>query len=368
MIYLDYNATAPLRPEAKDAMASALEIVGNPSSPHRFGRDARALIEDAREAVAKAVGALPEQILFTSGGTEANAMALKGASPQNWLVGSDAHPSLAFLFDERANRLPIDADGRIDHSDIERIVQSNAGRVTHLALVWANNETGVIHPIRDLANLATELGLTMHIDGVQWLGKGATDFAELGAMSLSISAHKIGGPAGVGALILKDVNAMPPIFAGGGQERRRRGGTENLLGIVGFGAAVKALGSIDEEASRLQRLKTRLEAELESMGARIVAQSSPRLANTTMVITPGMPSQLQLMKLDLAGIACSAGSACSSGKVEGSAVLSAMGFPGEEARRALRISMGRETTEGEIDTFLFTYRDMLNRAGAQSVA
>ena len=319
-VYLDWNATAPLAEEARTAMAEAMPVLGNPSSVHREGRTARRLVEEARARVAALAGVAPEGVVFTSGGTEANALALAG---RPWLAGATEHQSVLDHADGR--RLPVDGGGRVDPEDIP------PGAA--VALMAANNETGVLHPLDAIAGRA---GL-WHCDAVQAAGR--LDLREVAADSLSLSAHKLGGPMGVGALVLRNGRDLAgPIR--GAQERRRRGGTENLLGIVGFGAVA---GRRLEVAD----LRDRLEAGLR--GAVVHGAGAPRLGNTSCIGMPGVPNETQVMALDLAGFAVSAGAACSSGRVGASHVLEAMGVAG--ADEAIRVSLGPGTTEADVDAF-----------------
>ena len=358
--YLDHNATAPLRPEARAAMLDALDAVGNPSSVHAEGRKARAIVEEARERVADLVGVAPSQVVFTSGATEANCSVLR----VGWgaiLVSGIEHESV--LAPARANgcdviEIAIDASGavRVDAiaAALEKASARNGGPAL-LALQVANNETGVIQPVAAAAALAREWGdVILHTDAVQAAGRIPLMFDELGVDTLSLSAHKLGGPKGVGALILKDGLDIAPLVIGGGQERRRRAGTENVIGIAGFGAAASAAKQDLAGMSRIAELRDRLEREALELapGARVIGAEAPRLPNTTCLALPGMAAETLVIRFDLAGIAISAGAACSSGKVGASTVLAAMGLPDEVARSAIRVSLGWTTTEQDIAAFL----------------
>jgi len=358
--YLDHNATAPLRPEARAAMLDALDVVGNPSSVHAEGRKARAIVEEARERVADLVGVAPSQVVFTSGATESNCAVLRA----RWgaiLVSGIEHDSV--LAPARASGCDVievatDASGavRVDAiaAALDKASERN-GAPALLAVQVANNETGVIQPVAAAAALARERGgFVVHTDAVQAVGRIPLMFDELGVDTLSLSAHKLGGPKGVGALILKHDFDIAPLVMGGGQERRRRAGTENVIGIAGFGAAASAAKRDLADMARLAELRDRLEREALELapGARVIGAEAPRLPNTTCLALPGMAAETLVIRFDLAGIAISAGAACSSGKVGASTVLAAMGLPDDLARSAIRVSLGWTTTERDIDAFL----------------
>jgi cysteine desulfurase len=360
MIYLDYNATAPLREAAFAAMAEVLRAPGNPSSVHRQGRQARRQVEEAREILAAAIGAAPAGVIFTSGGTEANNLALTGFPGRRVLASAVEHPSI--LKGAVDAIVPVDRFGVVDLAALDEMLAAEP-RPALLALMLANNETGVIQPVAEAAALAHRRGAWVHADAIQALGKIPVDMAALGLDSLSLSAHKIGGPQGVGALVLADPEAeLRPLLVGGGQERRHRAGTENVAGIVGFGAAIADLGDIAAEGGRLAGLRDRVErAALDSLpGITIFGRKVGRLPNTSCLALPGVPAQTLLMALDLAGCAVSAGSACSSGKLSPSAVLLAMG---EErlAASAIRISLGWATTERDIEDFIGQFVSISDR-------
>ena len=354
LTYLDYNATTPLREEARSAAVSALAITGNPSSVHRFGRAARRLVENAREQVAGLVGAVPSQVVFTSGGTEANNLALRGSDRRAILVSAVEHDSVLQAAPD-AIRIPVNSEGIVDPG----VLDSLLGETKTPALVsvmLANNETGVIQPVEEICRIAHHHGALFHCDAVQGADKLAIDFVQLGADMMSLSAHKIGGMMGAGALIVADPIELAALNVGGGQERGRRGGTENVAGIAGFGAAAQAAGRLDE-IERIAGHRERLEREALARvpSARIFGAGASRLANTVNIGIPGRSAETQIMSLDLAGIAVSAGSACSSGKVAPSHVLRAMGVGEDWAACAIRVSLGRETSEADIARFLDTW-------------
>ena len=372
--YLDWNATAPLRPQARAAMAAAMDAVGNPSSVHAEGRAARQILEEARERVAAAFGAEPRNVIFTSGGSEANALAL-GSTIEHLggrcdvAIASDVeHVSVLAGGDfPSVERFAANRDGAASMSDLEArlgTAAANGAKSPLVALMAANNETGVIQPVREAAELAHVAGGLLHVDAVQALGKILLDIKQLGADLLAVSAHKIGGPVGVGALVLgSDKIHVRGSRFGGGQERNRRGGTENVIGIAGFGAAVvEAVRDLDGEARRLLGMRQRLENGLKATwpDTIIFGENAPcgRVANTLQFAVPGIKAQTALMALDLDGIAVSSGSACSSGTMKFSEVVKVMGYELEIAEGAVRVSMGWTTTEAEIDRFLKAWRKL----------
>lgn len=372
--YLDWNATAPLREQARAAMAAAMEVVGNPSSVHAEGRAARQILEEARARVATAVGAEPRNVIFTSGGSEANAIALSraiehaGATCDVAIASDIEHVSVLAGGDfPTVHRFRAGRDGVASLGDLQACLDAAAGKGAKgakplVALMAANNETGVIQPVREAAEMAHAAGGLLHVDAVQALGKILLDIRQLGADLLSVSAHKIGGPMGVGALVLgsEAVHVRGSRF-GGGQERNRRGGTENLVGIAGFGAAAEAaVHDLESEARRLSALRQRLENGLKAIWPEtiIFGEKASRVANTLQFAVPGLRAQTALMALDLDGIAVSSGSACSSGTMKFSEVVRAMGYELEIAEGAVRVSMGWSTSEAEIDRFLNAWRKL----------
>jgi len=365
-IYLDYNATAPLRPEALAAMAAALAETGNASSVHRFGRRARKRVEDAREAVAALVGAASAAVVFTSGGTEANNLALAGAGRERLLVSDIEHDSILAAA-PAAERIPVGPDGVVRLDALAALLQADR-RPALVAVMLANNETGVEQPLAELALLAHAHGALVHADAVQAAGKIRIDFAALGADLMALSAHKLGGPQGVGALLVRDGLAVSPQLRGGGQERGLRAGTENVAGIAGFGAAAAAARRGLPGYARLAALRGRLEEGIRALspGTHFFGREGPRLANTACFTMPGVASETQLIALDLAGIGVSAGSACSSGKVRASHVLRAMGASEAEASCAIRVSLGWLTTGEEIERFIAAWGELYNRLGARA--
>ncbi len=369
-IYLDWNATSPLRPEARAAMAAAMDCVGNPSSVHGEGRAARQIVERAREQVAALVGAEAKLVTFTSGGTEASNLALtpaiqtgdQKAPCDRLLVSVIEHPAVRAggQFDASAvEEIPVTAAGVVDCSALtSRLAALTAqGERVLVSVMLVNNETGIVQPIREVARIAHEEGALLHVDAVQGVGKISIDINELEADLLAISAHKFGGPKGAGALVRRaeTLHLPKPLIRGGGHERGLRGGTENVIGIAGLGAAAEAARrELQAETTRIAGLRERLEAELKAAtpGAVIVGSGANRVPNTTLIAVPGLKADTAVIAFDLAGIALSAGAACSSGKIQGSQVLAAMGLPDDLARGGLRISLGWTTTEAEIDRFV----------------
>lgn len=358
--YLDHNATSPLRPEAKAAMAAMMERCGNASSVHAEGRAARAAIDDAREAIARTVGADPRMIVFTSGGSEANTMALTGTEVRRLLVSAIEHPSVleAARGSGRAVELiPVTGEGVVDLDALERMLP---GPPALVSVMLANNETGIIQPVTEIARLAAAHGALVHTDAVQMLGKRPVNMPLLGVDMMTLSAHKLGGPAGIGALVIRDGLAVSPLIRGGGQELRRRAGTENRAGIAGFAAALSA------DLMEINALRDDLESRLE--GAVVIGKSLPRLPNTSCLAVSGLDAETLVMAFDLEGVAVSAGSACSSGKVAASHVLAAMALPEEISRAAIRVSLGWNTTADDIEKFIVAWRRIAARRRARAAA
>ena len=374
-VYLDWNATAPLRPEARAAMLAALDEVGNPSSVHAEGRRARALIERARGQVAALVGAAPHNVIFTGSATEAAAHALS----RHWRGDGVARPA-GRLFVSAIEHPCVLAGGQFAPDEVVRVAVTSTGIVDvfaldqHLkshnlalgkplvALMLANNETGVIQPVAAAAALVHAAGGFLVCDAVQAAGRIPIDLASLGADALFLSAHKLGGPKGVGALVLADEAVAPaPFIRGGGQERGHRAGTENVAAIAGFGAAAEAARAGLVDMPRIAQLRGRIESVVRSVVAR---NGSPRLPNTTLLTLPGGKAETLVIQLDLAGIAVSAGSACSSGKVKRSHVLEAMGLAPEIADGTIRISLGATTTEAEVERFVAAWGKIVVRRSA----
>lgn len=344
-------------------MVAAMEIPGNPSSVHASGRAARKIIDHARRTIAELVGGDSERIIFTSGGTEANNLALNGLEDVTVFTSAIEHPS---VMDGRtdARRIPVDEHGVVEFDALEAMLKdaSDAGEKVLVSVMLANNETGVIQPVAKVALLAREYGAKVHCDAVQALGRMPVDMGRLLVDMVSISAHKIGGPKGIGALAIAPGVMLVPQIRGGGQEKYRRGGTENVVGIAGFEAAARRAEANMAKMADIAALRDRLETELASVAPEllIAGMGTDRLSNTSCLILPGMPGETQVMALDLAGVAISSGSACSSGKVRESHVLKEMGI--SDTGSAVRVSLGLETTDEDIDTFIRVWSRMRGNA------
>jgi cysteine desulfurase len=354
MTYLDANATEVLRPDARLAMLAALETTGNPASIHSAGRAARRLLEAARETVAGRFGAAPADVIFTSGGTEANALAIHGLGHgRRLLIGATEHDAIRSAA-PGAVEIPVDRAGVADLAALEAALAADGPAL--VCLMLANNETGVIQPIAAAAQLCRRHGALLHVDAVQAAGRIAVDIGHLGADSLALSGHKLGGPAGAGALVLADGRHIAPLIAGGGQERGRRGGTPALPAIAGFAAAARAaLGS-----DGLTPLRDAMERAAVAAGAVVCGGGVERLPNTTCLALPGVRADAQVIALDLAGVHVSAGAACSSGKVARSHVLTAMGL-GDLAGQAIRVSLPWCAGTDDVRAFEAAYARMADR-------
>jgi cysteine desulfurase len=378
-VYLDWNATAPLRAEARAAATAALDVIGNPSSVHGEGRAARHLVEQARADVASLVGAEPRNVIFTSCGTEANVLALTASievagdkAPRGRLLMSAIeHPSVRSGHRFPASEvevLRVTPDGGVDLGDLRARLaaqRQGTGKLRPLvSIMQANNETGVIQPISSAAEIVHEVGGMLHVDAVQSAGRISCDINALQADILTLSGHKLGAPKGVGALVLRSeaLNVSDPTIRGGGQERGRRAGTENVIGINGFGAAAAAARrALGNAAVGMACLRDRLESGLKEISPEVVifGANVERLPNTTLFTMPSVRAETALIALDLEGIAVSSGAACSSGKVAPSHVLAAMGVPAALALGAIRISLGPTTSEDEVDFFLKAWRKLV---------
>ncbi len=355
MIYLDYNATTPLLPQAREAMMDALDAPRNPSSMHGAGREARRRLEEARRVVAEAVSAWPNEIIFTGSGTEANDLALNGTAATQVFTSAVEHSSVLAARD--AMRLPVDAQGLVSPEALRAALPSGAQPLVSIML--ANNETGVIQPIRELAAIIHAAGGLLHVDAAQALGKIPVDMGQLGADMLTLCAHKFGGPVGAAALVVRQDLPLRARLLGGGQELRRRAGTENLAAIAGFATAVQAAPSLAEHRGWLDAMEAEILAAAPS--ARIAGKETARLPNTSCLSMPGVSSEVQMMHFDLGGVAISAGAACSSGRTEPSHVLQAMGWSREEAGSAIRVSTGWKTTEKDINALVSNWKALASR-------
>ncbi|NBX65575.1 MAG: cysteine desulfurase [Proteobacteria bacterium] len=348
-IYLDHNATTAIKPPVIEAVAGVMRDTGNASSVHAAGRSARAHVEDARRHVAALCRADAKGVIFTSGATEANNTVLKHFASGRILTSGIEHPSVIEAV-AGTERIPVSQNGIVDLSALKKMLEGGASLVS---VMLVNNETGVIQPVAEISKLAKATGARVHCDAVQAAGRIPIDITALGIDYLTLSAHKMGGPQGVGALVT--VAGAPPVklIHGGGQERRQRAGTENIAGIHGFGIAAAAALADMEAYHKLASLRDAIEARID--GITVFGNKSPRVANTTCFALEGVPADTQLMALDLAGICVSSGSACSSGSVKPSHVLEAMGIAPALATAALRVSLGWNTTAADIETFIETY-------------
>ena len=372
-VYLDHNATTPLDARVFEAMLPFLQgPYANPSSQHRYGRAARDAVETARAQVAALVDADPGEVILTSGGTEANNLAVKGVAaaskPGRLLYSAVEHPCVLEPMQALGRHgwtvlaMGVDGEGRVDPAAFSGQLQG--GDVRLVSCMVANNETGVIQDTPRLARMARDAGAVFHADAVQAAGKIPLSFPGSGARLMSLSSHKIYGPKGAGALIADGALELEPLLHGGGQERGRRGGTENVAAIAGFGAAAElALAEMEARRRHAQRLRDRLETQLAGIaGLRIFGARAPRLPNTTQFAVPPFHSATLLGLLDKKGFAVSSGSACASGTDEPSHVLLAMGVPAEVALCAIRVSVGKDNTEAEIDAFVAALRAVLGEA------
>lgn len=374
MHYLDYNASAPLKPAVREAVLEALTLTGNASSVHMAGRRARAVVEKARTQIATMTGVAPAQIVLTGGGAEANNMAIGG-----WrgavFASVAAHDSVRACIGRPL--IPVDHNGLVDPAALEAAL-AVAPAPALVSVILVNNETGVIQPMADIQAIARRFEAKIHVDAVQAAGKLPLDMQALGADLMSLSAHKIGGPQGVGALIIAAGTELAPLLRGGGQEQRRRAGTENVAGIAGFGQAATMIEKDLAQQDRLRIWRDGIEASIRAGSfsgipapdAIIAGAGAARAANTSCIIMPGIKGMAQVMALDLAGIAVGSGAACSSGKVAASHVLQAMGYDRELAGAAIRISLGWdsrwEDAEAVAQNWQMLYQRLRHPAGIRA--
>lgn len=359
-IYLDYNATCPIRPEVVEAVAGAMAHTGNASSIHGDGRAARKMVEDARGALADFVNVRPAQVIFNSGATEGNNTILSGYQDKKILIGATEHPSIIEAA-PNAQTIPVDKNGVIDLAALDALLENAPALI---AVQFVNSETGVIQPIADIAARAKAKGALVLCDAVQAAGRLPLDFKSLGVDFMTLSAHKFGGPQGIGALIFREGQLLPKLLRGGGQEKRQRAGTENVAAIAGFGVAAQmAFDARPTWDKHCRALQEKLETGLRQIANDIVIVSAgaPRVANTSNILLPGISAETQLMAMDLAGVSVSSGSACSSGAFKASHVLTAMGYDEAASKSALRFSLGWATTDADIEKALEAYETMTKR-------
>ena len=353
-------------------MCEIMDTVGNASSVHEPGRQARQRVETARQQVAELVSASAKNIIFTGSGTEADNLALRGFLPRHLIVSGVEHGAIlapALLLDPYATIIEIGPQGQLDLASLEAALNASTEPAL-VSLMLANNETGIIQPVAEASEIAHGHDALVHCDGIQGAGKILVDIDQLGVDLLSLSGHKIGGPQGVGALVMREDRSVLAQMVGGGQEMGRRSGTENVAGIAGFGEAARLAASELEQFAELTTMRNRMEEQLAEVAPsrKVIGSDVPRLPNTSCVTMPGVRSDTQVMALDLAGISVSAGSACSSGKVSASHVLDAMGMELDEAMTAIRISLGRSTTEDEINRFVETWSLIFKRNSSHASA
>ncbi len=366
-IYIDHNATTPPLPEVIDAVCAAMRLIGaNPSSIHANGRAARKLIDDARESVAALVGAVPEDVVFTSGGSESNNMVIMGAGRRRILVSPTEHAAVLKTVLTRSaisDLVPVDQDGLVDMEGLEALLTED-DEPALVCIMAANNETGVLQPMAEISELAHRHGALVHCDAVQAVGKIPVDIKGWGVDYLALSGHKIGASQGIGALVRCGDAPLSSFITGGGQEHGIRAGTENVAAISGLGVAARiATETLDEKSARLREYRDVLEAGIKALSpaTRIFCEDAPRLPNTSNFSLPGVRSDTQLNALDEAGVSVSAGSACSAGKVEPSHVLDSMEVDAEISTTALRVSFGWSSEAVDVDRFLDAWGDLVRR-------
>lgn len=366
-VYLDYNATTPVKPEVRDLMMRVLGETGNASSVHAYGRAARKRIEDARQQVASLAGVQATQVFFNSGATEGNNTVIKHFAGRRVLISAIEHPSVRESAPE-AERIPVTADGVIDLGALRALLDDGPAPAL-VAVMLVNNEIGTIQPVAEAAALAKAKGALFHCDAVQAAGKMPLTMNALGADFMTLSAHKMGGPQGVGALLVGPCGVAPQLISGGGQEKRQRAGTENVAGIAALGLAAALAAQNIAAYTPIAALRDRMEAEMKAVAPDMIINGAgaPRAPNTSNITLPGADAQTMLMTLDLAGFAVGSGSACSSGTMKPSPVLLAMGVDEGRARSSLRISLGWDTNAAEIDAFLAAWRTLCARLRPESV-
>lgn len=373
MIYLDYNATALMKPEVIEEMTRVMSIGGNPSSVHAVGRGAKAILERSRQTIARMINCRPQKIIFTGGGTEANNIALKATGVDHIVVAATEHDSIVGIKENFSGTvagtvagtvecLSVDENGLVSPEDLEKALKGTPEK-TLVSIMLANNETGVVQDIKTLARIAHEAGALFHTDAIQALGKIPVDFRDLGVDMISFSAHKLSGPQGVGALVALEKITIRSIIFGGGQEVGRRSGTENLAGIAGFAKAVSLVPQNLKNMDNLRMFRDRIEREISTHAPEVIfyGATSDRLPNTSTMLMPGVLSETQVMAFDLDGICVSSGSACSSGKVKPSHVVSAMGASQDQALSTIRVSLGWNTTEQDVNAFIAAWIKLYDR-------
>jgi cysteine desulfurase len=369
-IYLDYAATTPVKPEVIKAMTAVMEMHGNASSVHGYGRAARDKVETARAIISSRYNTKPAQVVFTSGATEANNAALHAYKNRPIIISSIEHPSVMQTahVGGQPNIVQVSDSGVINLNHLEDVLKANPQSIVSIMLV--NNETGVVQPVKEACALAKQYGAVVHCDAVQGAGRIKIDFKDLGVDMLSISAHKLGGPQGVGALIIAENIKPEPFITGGSQEQRRRAGTENVAGIVGFGAAVSMLDADIAMAGEWAAWRDNFEAQIIKVApkATVFGAHAQRVAGISCLAMPSVRNDTQLMAFDLAGLAVSSGSACSSGKVQPSPVLKAMGADEALATSAIRVSFGWGSGQQDLEKLAQIWLELYHRTSKTKVA
>lgn len=367
MIYLDYNATAPIYPQVVEAMVHAMQSPANPSSIHAMGRAARKKLEEARAVIASSVSAWPNEVIFCGSGTEANNMAIRGFMDRPVLVAASEHVSVLKAADRvGGDRICLNSSGVLDMAVLESKLRG-LGRPALVSVMLANNATGVIQPIADIAKIVHRYESLLHVDATQALCKTPIDMGMLGADMLTICAHKSGGPLGVGALIIRNDLPIKPFVVGGSQELRRRAGTENLAAIMGWKTAIE-IGLSCDWGGQVRGWLNEMERAIATQApdAIIVSSDAPRLPNTSCIVMPNVTSEVQLMNFDMEGFCISAGAACSSGRIEPSYVLKAMGYDEKMASCAIRVSTGWDSKESDIAAFTAAWLAMYQRVAKKA--
>ncbi|MBT6467963.1 MAG: cysteine desulfurase [Kordiimonadaceae bacterium] len=364
-IYLDYNATAPILPEVIEVMVEVMQQSGNPSSVHSRGRKAKSRMEKARSIIADNINCRAQMVVFTSGGTEANNMAILGSECNRLITSNAEHDSIrsiASSFEGTVDIIPVNSDGLINLLELEKLLNENDEK-SIISILYANNETGVLQDIKAIAKIARSAGALLHIDAIQALSKVPIDFMLLGVDMMSISSHKIGGPQGVGALIVQEKFPIKSFIFGGGQEIGRRGGTENIAGIVGFGRAVSMIKKSLKKMKILEIWRNEIEEKIHKHApqASFPGNSSPRLSNVSTIYMPGVKSETQVMNFDLDQICISSGSACSSGKVKSSHVIDAMKGDKNIATSTIRMSLGWNSEYAHAKAFVKSWKKQYDR-------
>lgn len=365
MIYLDYNATALIKPEVIELMSEVMEEGGNPSSVHGIGRQAKGRMEEARSVIASAINCRPQMIIFTSGGTEANNMAVLTCGRSRLIVTNTEHDSVrsaSSRFKGDVDQLSVDKDGLIVADDLRALLEED-GENTVISILYANNETGVMQDVKNIAAIAHEAGALLHIDAIQALAKVKIDFFDLGADMMSISSHKTGGPQGVGALITDEKLPVKSFVMGGGQEIGRRGGTENIAGIAGFGRAVSMIPQSLSKMKELESWRDEIERKISEYapGSKFLGKNAKRLPNVSTIYMPNVTSDTQVMNFDLEKICISSGSACASGKVKSSHVIEAMSDDKNIATSTIRMSLGWGSEHKHVDAFIKCWKKQYDR-------